>query len=137
MDVARALNRGAVANYRFCGRFVTPPAVSQNQFRPSGDFPAGTFARQREHSVHIRTTKTFRRDERTDKWRENSSGRVRHAPDDKWRNIDQALRAGHRGLDGGISLAKPLAKHRNKRIRKALPRYTQRKILLSAIEPGR
>jgi len=35
------------------------------------------------------------------------------SPGDTWRNIDQALRTGFRGLPGGTSLARLLAQHRS------------------------
>jgi hypothetical protein len=51
------------------------------------------------------------------------------AADETWVNVDQALRQGLRGLRPGSSLARLLAKHRGKRNRKALPRYTLAQIL--------
>jgi len=67
--------------------------------------------------------------DRTGEWPETKSGELFDAPNEKWVNIDQALRKGLRGFVGGSSLAQLLAKHRNKRNRKRLPRYTYRKIL--------
>ncbi|MBI3466693.1 MAG: hypothetical protein HY000_27075 [Planctomycetes bacterium] len=67
--------------------------------------------------------------ELTGKWPETDSGRVRETLDEKWVNIDAALRGGFRGLRPGSSLARLLARHRGKRNRKALPKYTLRQIL--------
>ncbi len=67
--------------------------------------------------------------DRTGEWPETKSGERFDAPNEKWVNIDKALRVGCRGFVGGSSLAQLLAKHRNKRNRKRLPRYTYRKIL--------
>lgn len=72
--------------------------------------------------------------EETGKWPEAASGRVRGAIDEKWANIDGALRIGLRGLPRGGSLARLLAEHRGKRNRKALPTYTIRQILQWADE---
>jgi hypothetical protein len=67
--------------------------------------------------------------ERMGQWPEGKLGPVHEAPDEKWVNIDQALRKGLRGLRPGSSLARLLAQHRGKRNRKQLPRYTIRQIL--------
>jgi hypothetical protein len=72
--------------------------------------------------------------EQTGKWPEADSGRVRGALDEKWANIDGALRGGFRALPRGGSLARLLAEHRGKRNRKALPKYTIRQILQWADE---
>jgi hypothetical protein len=42
-----------------------------------------------------------------------------------WRQVDNALRLGHRGLPGGSSLAPLLAVHRGVRNKKALPGLTE------------
>ncbi len=44
-------------------------------------------------------------------WPNQYSGRVQDAPGEMWRNIEQALRYGGRGLPGGSSLARLLAQH--------------------------
>src|SRR5204862_6880327 len=49
--------------------------------------------------------------------------------DEKWQNIDSALRLGLRGLAAGSSLARLLAEHRGKRSRKDLPSYNTKQIL--------
>ena len=67
--------------------------------------------------------------DRTGKWPETKSGELFDAPNEKCANIDQALRMGFRGFVGGSSLARLLAKHRNNRNRKQLPKYSCRKIL--------
>jgi hypothetical protein len=45
---------------------------------------------------------------RTGEWPSSCAGPVADAPGEKWVNIDQALRAGVRGLPGGDSLARLL-----------------------------
>jgi len=67
--------------------------------------------------------------ERTGEFPDIKSGELFDAPNEKWVDIDQALRKGLRGFRPGSSLARLLAKHRNKRNRKQLPKYTIRKIL--------
>lgn len=67
--------------------------------------------------------------ERTGKWPERKSGRVWETADEKWQNIDMALRQGLRGLRPGSSLARLLSEHRGKRNRKRLPEYTAKQIL--------
>lgn len=67
--------------------------------------------------------------ERTGKWPKCKDSWVLEPANEKWVNIDQSLRLGHRGLQRGQSLAKLLAKHRGKRNRSACPPYTVRKIL--------
>jgi hypothetical protein len=66
---------------------------------------------------------------RTGNWPERKSGRVWEPADETWNNIDQALRKGLRGLHKGQSLARLLAKHRGKRNRKQLPKYSIGRIL--------
>lgn len=58
-----------------------------------------------------------------------SSGVVAANPNEKWHNIDQALRQGCRGFPGGWSLPQLLAERRGHRNRKNLPRYKPRTIL--------
>src|SRR5262245_43247875 len=67
--------------------------------------------------------------QRKGRWPDLNSGRVWEPADEKWGNIDQALRMGHRGLRRGQSLAKLLARLRGKRNRKQLPKYTTARIL--------
>ena len=50
-----------------------------------------------------------------------------------WRNINQALRCGLRGLPRGLSLARLLSRYRGVRNRKALPHLSIRQILLLPI----
>jgi hypothetical protein len=57
------------------------------------------------------------------------SGRVRDNPNEKWFNIGQALRLGMRGLEGGSSMAKVLAKERGARNVRVLPPLSERRIL--------
>ncbi|HEV3004882.1 MAG TPA: hypothetical protein VGX78_10495 [Pirellulales bacterium] len=67
--------------------------------------------------------------ERKGQWPEQDSGRIAGMLDEKWINIDQALRKGLRGLREGSSLARLLAEHRGKRNRKAAPPLTLKRIL--------
>ena len=58
---------------------------------------------------------------RTGRWPTKPSGHVDDAPDENWRAIDSALRAGIRGLPGGITLARLLAARRSARHSSDLP----------------
>ena len=61
---------------------------------------------------------------RTGKWPGQSSGRVHENREEKWTNIDQALRNGFRGFPGGYSLAQLLTDRRGVRNRLRLPKLT-------------
>jgi hypothetical protein len=61
---------------------------------------------------------------RTGQWPTFKSGDVRESPGDTWFCVDKALRKGHRGLPGGSSLARLLARHRAVRNSSGLPRLT-------------
>ena len=50
--------------------------------------------------------------ERTGQWPSHKSGVVQEAPEERWIDIERALRRGYRGLEGGRSLAKFLGEHR-------------------------
>ncbi len=67
--------------------------------------------------------------ERTHEWPSVKSGAVLAAPDENWANIDAALAGGRRGLPGGSSIAKLLAKQRGVRNAAALPVLTVDQIL--------
>ncbi|HUY33859.1 MAG TPA: hypothetical protein VMV69_14005 [Pirellulales bacterium] len=67
--------------------------------------------------------------ERTGHWPEADAGRIPGTLDDRWININAALRLGLRGLRQGSSLARLLAEQRGKRNRKALPPYSLKQIL--------
>ena len=67
--------------------------------------------------------------ERTGKFPTADAGIVRGHPDEKWQNIDQALRNGGRGLRRGWSLPRLLAERRGHRNRKNLPKYSITTIL--------
>lgn len=67
--------------------------------------------------------------ERTAQWPMINDRLLWRGIDEKWRNIDQALRKGLRGLHRGQTLACLLAKHRGKRHRKQLPPLAVRQIL--------
>jgi hypothetical protein len=69
---------------------------------------------------------------RTGKWPIKSSGPVAESPEETWSIVDDALRNGHHGLEGGSSLARFLAQHGKKRNRKDLPRLSKKKILVWA-----
>ena len=66
---------------------------------------------------------------RTGKWPHMDSGHVRDNLNKKWQNIGQALRRGLRGLEGGSSLAKLLAKERGVRNVRDLPPLSEAQIL--------
>lgn len=63
------------------------------------------------------------------KWPNNRSGKIAGAPGETWSNVENALRAGVRGLPGGSSLAKFLAAKRAAPHRDQQPRLTIRQIL--------
>jgi hypothetical protein len=67
--------------------------------------------------------------QRTGDWPSAESGRIPGTVNEKWYNIDAALRAGARGLPGGSSLARLLAEHRGRRNRKQLPPFSVTEIL--------
>jgi hypothetical protein len=66
---------------------------------------------------------------RTGQWPRKDSGFIQEAPREQWRNVDNALRLGLRGLEPGSSLARLLDTHRGVRNRKSLPRLTRIQIL--------
>src|SRR5262245_11010393 len=70
--------------------------------------------------------------ERTGDWPTRYSGAVIGAPGETWCNVDQALLKGRRGLPGGSSLARLLARERGVRNKQALPPLTERQVLASA-----
>jgi len=51
------------------------------------------------------------------RWPSANSGALAEAPGEDWKNIDQALKKGHRGLGSGSSLARLLAEHRPSKLR--------------------
>jgi hypothetical protein len=65
---------------------------------------------------------------RTGRWPNVNSGEVVDAPGERWDLIDNALRVGHRGLPGGLSLRKLLAKKRGVRNPTSLPPLTRQQI---------
>jgi hypothetical protein len=67
--------------------------------------------------------------EATGRWPTCESGPVLGAPDETWRAVEMALYEGLRGLRGGSSVAKLLAKHRGVRNIGNLPRLTVKQIL--------
>lgn len=65
---------------------------------------------------------------RTGRWPLATSGAIADAPEDTWAAVDTALTAGLRGLPGGDSLARFLARHRGKRNPADLPPLTVEQI---------
>jgi hypothetical protein len=65
----------------------------------------------------------------TGSWPKTTGDRVVADREEKWRNIDQALRDGNRGLPGGYSLARLLADYRGVRNHVALPNLTEEQIV--------
>jgi hypothetical protein len=70
---------------------------------------------------------------RTGAWPTADSGPIIEAPGETWRAVDEALRRGQRGLRGGSSLARLLAKYRQKTNIHDQPPLTQRQILAWAV----
>jgi hypothetical protein len=66
---------------------------------------------------------------RTGRWPGLSSGTVADAPAENWRAVDYALRHGLRGLPGGSSLRRLLARDRGVRNEKDLPPLDVRQVL--------
>ena len=62
---------------------------------------------------------------RNGEWPTFKSGDIPVSPGDTWNCVDRALRNGIRGLTGGASLARVLAKHRGVRNLSALPRLSE------------
>ena len=62
--------------------------------------PPYTLAKIREWAAGYRA--------RTGKWPSARSGEIAEAPGETWIAVDMALRKGHRGLEGGTSLAQLL-----------------------------
>src|SRR4051794_34041288 len=67
-------------------------------------------------------------------WPSRSSGHVLSELNEKWANIDHALRLGFRTLPKGLSIARLLALHRGTRNRKAPPTLTEKMVLRWADE---
>jgi len=65
---------------------------------------------------------------RTGSWPMSDSGPVADAPGETWKSIDLSLRWGYRGLKGGISLARLLARELGVRNRASLPVLTPERI---------
>jgi hypothetical protein len=66
---------------------------------------------------------------RTGAWPTAQSGPIAEAPDETWRAVDEALRGGRRGLQGGLTLASLLARAAGVRNRTSLPTLTEKQIL--------
>src|SRR5437868_5407865 len=66
---------------------------------------------------------------RTGDWPSAASGFVTDAPDEKWSAINGALLDGHRGLPGGDSLARLLARERGRHHRLQQALFSEEKIL--------
>jgi hypothetical protein len=66
---------------------------------------------------------------RTGRWPARSSGAIPEAPGETWGAVDTALKDGLRGLPGGESLARLLARKRGARHRKELPPLSVEQVL--------
>ena len=67
--------------------------------------------------------------ERTGQWPKGNTGPVVSTTDETWFALDRTLSQGHRGLSGGSSLSRLLAKHRGVRNIQALPTLTIKQVL--------
>src|SRR5690349_10355485 len=90
--------------------------------------------RRRESRLHITAAQILAwadaHQRRTGRWPMRASGPVTAGPLGlTWRALDNALRLGLRGLEGGSSLARHLAEHRNVRNLSQLPRLSRQQIL--------
>ncbi len=68
----------------------------------------------------------------TGSWPRSTGLHVRADLNEKWRNIDQMLRQGGRGLEGGSSLPQLLAHYRGVRNHQDLPELSEGEILEGA-----
>ncbi|MCH8165576.1 MAG: hypothetical protein IH889_08200 [Planctomycetes bacterium] len=66
---------------------------------------------------------------RTSRWPHTLAGPVRGVPHEHWKKLSVALAQGHRGLPGGSSLIKLLAKHCRVRDSRNPPRLTTKRLL--------
>ncbi len=66
---------------------------------------------------------------RTGKWPTEDSGPIAEAPDETWRVVNSALARGNRGLPGGDTLPRLLARCRGKRNTGDLPPLTREQVL--------
>jgi hypothetical protein len=66
---------------------------------------------------------------RTGQWPSVKAGSIAEKPGEKWRNVDNALRIGLRGLSGGSSLARLLTEERGVKNPSAPPPLTKQRIL--------
>jgi hypothetical protein len=71
------------------------------------------------HAQILEWADAYRR--RTETWPTSKSGPIARAPGETWSGVNAALQAGRRGLPGGESLPRLLAKHRGVRNPKAPP----------------
>jgi hypothetical protein len=62
-------------------------------------------------------------------WPTLSSGPVAAAPEETWKQIDDALRGGYRGLPGGSSLGQLLHARRGKRLARLIPKLTEAQVV--------
>jgi len=62
------------------------------------------------------------------RWPNQNDGRIAGSKGEKWKNVNAALQHGKRGLPGGSSLARLLARERDARNRATLPPLTLRNI---------
>src|SRR5579872_5199250 len=69
---------------------------------------------------------------RTGRWPTSDSGDVFGVPGQTWQAVNRALFVGSRGLPGGSSLARLLARRRGKRNQAEAPRLREEQILLWA-----
>jgi len=69
---------------------------------------------------------------RTAQWPNAKSGEILDLPGESWKSVDANLRLGFRGLPGGSSLAKFIAKQWGVRNRSSIPRLTLNQILMWA-----
>jgi hypothetical protein len=72
--------------------------------------------------------------QRTQSWPNGESGPIAEAPGETWGAVDRALYSGGRGLPGGSSLARLLARARGVRNPRDLPPLTKQQILLWAVD---
>ena len=114
---------------RLLAKHYGVPIGSQRRKRPTT--PGRRFSKPRGARLTTKQILAWARShhQRSGQWPIAASGEVRGGRGETWRRIDDALGRGMRGLPGGSSLAKLLAKRCGKRHRLHLPTLTLKQIL--------
>ncbi|HWL95256.1 MAG TPA: hypothetical protein VNT79_17180 [Phycisphaerae bacterium] len=105
---------------------------------PGGDSLARMLARERKRRNHLDLPRLNVRlvlrwadahHQRTGEWPSSGSGLIPESPGERWSAINSALNGGARGFAGGDSLARLLARERNRRNHLDLPKLSIAQVL--------